>query len=137
MRQELNRAVAELHVNPLRANDALTIHDDKAHFGKLAHHPHRPFGTQMHVVLRCHFQVGVGENRKCCARALNDLRGLRARINANANDLRACLFKLIDLFLQLTELLLTRASAVAHVEREHIFFSIARLKGKWLALCVR
>ena len=53
--------VAEVEVNPLRADDALCVHDDVTHFGERAHHAHRPVAAQLHVERLRHRQVGVDD----------------------------------------------------------------------------
>src|SRR5207247_2530838 len=59
LRQQLNRRVAKLKIDALRANDALAVHDHDSHFGKLSHHPHGPVGTQLHIVLLYYIERGV------------------------------------------------------------------------------
>lgn len=132
----MNRGVSKREIDPLRANDAIAVYDDESHLGELSHHAHRPFGTQLHIVLCRDLQFGVRENWKGRSRFLNDLRSLVTRIYADTNHLRACLLELSYLLLQLTELLLTCASGKAHVERQHILFSITWLKRIRFALRV-
>ncbi len=136
--QDLGGCIAKIYVHALGADDALAVHDHITHFGKAASHvAHGPACPQLHIKLLCDTQIGIGQQGKPCADSLCDLLGVATGIRVDADHCGLQVVKLVNPLLQLTELLYAKVSDIAHVEREHVFTSIARLEFVGLTIRVR